>query len=83
MAIFIVLLTLETRLGVFRVTGLKVLGRVGMNVFFFNKNSVKKYDFLHFERLFPFQNAQYSNFSRKPEKNSRFHPIRKYYFHLA
>ena len=38
-----------------------------MNVFFIFF-SVKKYDFMHFEMLFPFQNAQYSNFSRKPGK---------------
>ena len=41
MAIFTVLLTLKTRLGVFRVTGLKSLGRVGMKVFFFKKIRLK------------------------------------------
>ena len=46
------------KIGVFRVTGLKTLGRVGtlvvfLNVFFFWKTN----NFMHFERHFAFQNA--------------------------
>ena len=44
------------KISVFQVTGLKFLGRVGTHVFlvFF---SWKKYNFMHFERHFAFQNA--------------------------
>ena len=38
---------------VFRVTGLKILGRVGAH----KKKFWKKYNFMHFEKLFAFQNA--------------------------
>ena len=43
----------------FGVTGLKILGRVGTHVFFcfcFFKSG-KKYNFMHFERHYAFQNA--------------------------
>ena len=50
-------------ISVFRVTGLKILGRVGALFFFW-----KKYNFMHFERHFAFQNACNYIFSRKPEK---------------
>ena len=43
--------------------GLKILGRVGTDIFFF------KYNFIHFA----FQNAVNYTFSRKQEKNSWFH----------
>ena len=43
---------------VFRVTGLKILGRVSTHIYFFNYFfSSKKYNFMHFERHFVFQNA--------------------------
>ena len=44
------------KISVFRVTGLKTLGRVGTYIFilFFRK---KIYNFMHFERHFAFQNA--------------------------
>ena len=42
------------KISVFRVMDLKILGRVGTYIFFF---SGKKYDFMHFERHFAFQNA--------------------------
>ena len=42
---------------VFLVTGQKILGRVG--IYFFNYSFFwkKKYNFMHFERQFAFQNA--------------------------
>ena len=40
------------KISVFRVMGLKILGRVGTHIF-----SRKKYMFMHFERHFAFQNA--------------------------
>ena len=42
---------------VFRVTGLKILGRVGKRIMFCKKKSGKKYNFMHFERHFAFQNS--------------------------
>ena len=36
------------KISVFRVMGLKILGRVGTHIFF----SGKKYNFMHFERHF-------------------------------
>ena len=42
------------KISVFRVTGLKILGRVGTHIFFLLE---KFYDFMHFERRFAFQNA--------------------------
>ena len=44
----------NTEISVFRVTRLKILGRVSTNIFIF---SGKKYNFMHFERHFAFQNA--------------------------
>ena len=44
------------KISLFRVTGLKILGRVGTHIcliFFF----WKKYNFMYFERHFAFQNA--------------------------
>ena len=41
----------------FRVTGVKILGRVGTNIFFYHLFSGKKYKFMHFERHFAFQNS--------------------------
>ena len=41
---------------VFRVTGLKISGRVGTHIFF-NYFFWKKYYFMHFERRNAFQNA--------------------------
>ena len=51
-------------------TGLKILGRVGTHIFFFLIIffSGKKYNFMHFERHFAFQNAYRYIFSRNPEK---------------
>ena len=45
------------KISVFRVMGLKILGRVGTHSFFIFFFFWKKYDFMHFERLFAFQNA--------------------------
>ena len=57
---------------VFPVTGLIILGRVGTH-FFLNFFSGKKiYNFMLFDRHFTLQNAK-DIFSRKPEKNSKFH----------
>ena len=43
---------------VFQLTGLKILGRVGMHIFYFNYfYSGKIYNFMHFEKHFAFQNA--------------------------
>ena len=57
----------KKKISVFRVTGLKILGRVGIhkffnNFFFSGKNILLcilkgKYNFMHFERHFAFQNA--------------------------
>ena len=38
----------------FLVMGLKILGRVGTHIIF--NDLGKKYNFMHFERHFPFQN---------------------------
>ena len=46
------------KIRVFRATGLKISGRVGAHIPFFNYFfSGKKYNFMHFERHFAFQNA--------------------------
>ena len=45
------------KISVFRVTGLKIIGRVGTHIFFFNLKPEKKIFFMHFERHFAFQNA--------------------------
>ena len=45
------------KISVFRVKGLKILGRVCTHFFFNHFFSGKKYIFLHFERHFAFQNA--------------------------
>ena len=47
------LLRPNKKISVFRVTDLKILGRVGTHNFF----SGKKYNFMRFERHFAFQNA--------------------------
>ena len=47
-------------ISVFWVTGLKILGSV-VTLFFFRK----KYNFMHFERLFAFQNASNNIFFQK------------------
>ena len=52
------------KISVFRVTGLKILGRLGTHsfvVFFSGKN----YNFMHFERHFAFQIHKIIFFSRK------------------
>ena len=41
------------KLRVFRVIGLQILGRVGTHIFV----SRRKYNFMHFERHFAFQNS--------------------------
>ena len=41
----------------FRVTGLKILGRVGTHVSFLLFHSGRKYNFMDFERHFAFQNT--------------------------
>ena len=41
------------KISVFRVTGLKILGRVGTHIFFLENI----HNFMHFERHFTFQNA--------------------------
>ena len=47
----------------FRVTGLKIIGRVGTHIFF--RFSGNKYNCVHFERHFAFQNAyNYSCFQK-------------------
>ena len=51
-------------ISVFLVMGLKILGRVDTHIF----SSRNKYNFMHFERHFAFQNAQNYIFSRKPEQ---------------
>ena len=48
----------NVKISVFRVTGLKILGRVGGTHFSNYFLSGKKYNFMHFERHFAFQNAQ-------------------------
>ena len=51
-----------------RVTGLKILGSVGTHIFFqLSFFSGIKYNFMHFQRLFPFQNAYDYIFFRKPD----------------
>ena len=52
----------------FRVIGLKILGRVGPLLIFF----WEKYTFVHFERHFAFQNALNYIFSRKSKKSRGF-----------
>ena len=59
--------TRPNKKSVFQVTGLKILGRIGTNIFFhffseknimhFERHFGKKYNFMHFERYFAFQNA--------------------------
>ena len=56
------------KISVFRVTDLKIL--VGLAHTFF---SGKKYNFMHFERHLPFKMHKIIYFSRKTEKNPRFH----------
>ena len=46
------------KISMFRVTGLKILGRVGTHIFFDSLFFWKKYDFINFERHFACQNAQ-------------------------
>ena len=55
----ILVLRPNKKISVFWVTGLKMLGRVlsRHTYFFFFFFSGKKYDFMHFERHFVFQNA--------------------------
>ena len=55
-------------MSVFRVIGLKNLGRVGTHIFLIVFFSGKKYNFMHFKRHFAFQNAHNYIFIRKPEK---------------
>ena len=45
------------KISVFWVTGLKILGRVGTHIFFNHFLFWKKYNFMHFERHFAFQDA--------------------------
>ena len=45
------------KISVFRVMGLKILGRVGTHFKKKNNNSGKKNNLMHFERHFSFQNA--------------------------
>ena len=42
---------------VFQVMAVKILGRVGTQIFFSILFSGKKYNFMHFERQFAFQKA--------------------------
>ena len=42
------------KISVFRVTGLKSLGRVGTHIFFYYFFFLEKYFFMHFERHFTF-----------------------------
>ena len=56
---YIQLIRPNKNVSVFRVTGLKMLGRVGSHIFFYFF-SEKKNNFMHFERRVTFQNA--SNF---------------------
>ena len=53
------------KISVFRVTGLKILGRVGTHIFFIIFFSGNKNNFMHLERHFIFQNASNYIFSRK------------------
>ena len=63
------LLRPNTKINVFRVTGLKILGRVGIHIFFSNYLlSWKKYNFIHFERHFAFQNAKIIYFPENLKK---------------
>ena len=43
------------KISVFQVIGLEILGRVGTHIFFYFLG--KKYNFMHFERHFAFQNS--------------------------
>ena len=52
---------------VFRVTGLKILGRVGTNIFFF---SGKNIILCILKGILPFKMHKIIYFSRKPEKKS-------------
>ena len=58
------LLRPNKEISVFRVTGLKILGRVGTHIFF----SRKKYNFMHFERRNLLSKYIKLFFPRKPEK---------------
>ena len=52
------LLRPNKKMSVFRVTGLKILGRVCTHIFFLIIFFLeKKYNFMHFERHLAFQNA--------------------------
>ena len=63
------LLKPNKKISVFQVTGLKNLGRhVFLLIFFLMFFSGKKYNFMHFERHFAFQNALKYTLSRTPEK---------------
>ena len=44
-------------ISVFRVTGLKILGRAGTHILFKSFFFFQKYNFMHFERHLAFQNA--------------------------
>ena len=55
--IFIDYLGQIKKIGVFRVTGLKILGRIGTHIFFNIFFSGFFFYFMHFERHFAFQNA--------------------------
>ena len=45
----------NTKISVFRVTGLKILSRVGTHIFVYFIFLENKYNFMHFERHFAFQ----------------------------
>ena len=54
----------QKKLCVFGVTGLKILGRVGTHIFFYFFSG-EKYNFMHSERHFAFQNAKKKYFFQK------------------
>ena len=45
------------KISVFRVTGLKILDRLGTHIVFYSFFLEKIFNFMHFERHFAFQNA--------------------------
>ena len=61
------------KISVFRVTGLKSLGRVGTHIFFNYFFSRKNTILCILKGISPFKMHKIIFLSRKPEKNSRFH----------
>ena len=65
----------DKKITVFRVTDLKIIGRVGTHIFLFVFVFLfqEKYNFKHFERQLCLSKMHTIIFFLKPERKSRFH----------